>query len=254
MEKISISKYYENINYNDAKQLKTFNDRLKYYIKDNFNKILLSIIVSQLLVIATFINMFRYDDSNVVISNAIFIYITSSIAHFINMYIIFTIMRYIYHYNGNIPNTNFKIYYIFNIRFKTYLNRLKEDNYNNEIEFYKKNYDLLFFKKENGEFKIKHLVDFIKNDQYTLDNNELLINNDYHLINNDNLEKYVSKHNEELTVFKQNIEEYYLSGLTIQPYIEHVQFEIDYKSHDEDIKRCEQLQHFKENLKIRKED
>lgn len=254
MEKINISKYYEDIIYTNVKQLKTFNDRLKYYIKDNFDKILLSIIVSQLLVIATFINMFRYDDSNVTISNAIFIYITSSIMHFVSMYFSFVIIRYILNFNCNIPNNDFKIYYIFNIRFKAYLNRLKEYNYNDEIEFYKKNYDLLFFKKENGEFKIKHLVDFIKNNQYTLNNNELLINNNYHLVNSDNLEKYVSKHNEELTVFKQNIDEYYLSGLTIQPYVERVQFEIDYKSHDEDIKRCEQLQHFKENLKIKKED
>lgn len=253
MEKISISKYYENINYNDAKQLKTFNDRLKYYIKDNFNKILLSIIVSQLLVIATFINMFRYDDSNVVISNAIFIYITSSIIHFASMYFLFVIIRYILNFNCNIPNNNFKIYYIFNIRFKTYLNHLREYDYNDEIEFYKKNYDLLFFKKENDKFKIKHLVDFIKNNQYTLDKNILLIDNDYHLVNNDNLEKYVSKHNEELTVFKQNIEEYYLNGLIIQPYIERVQFEIDYKSHDEELELKNRLDHFKKNLNIKKE-
>lgn len=253
MERINVSKYYDDINYNNVKQLKTFNDRLKYYMKDNISKIILSIVVSQLLIIATFINMFR-DDLNFELNNAIFFYIISSIAHFINVYFIFTIIIYILNHIDNIPNNNFKIYYILNIRFKAYINRLKEDNYSDEIEFYKKNYDLLFFKKENGEFKIKHLVDFIKNNQYTLDKNILLINNDYHLVSNDNLEKYVSKHNEELTVFKQNIEEYYLSGLTIQPYVERVQFEIDYKSHDEDIKRHKQLQHFKENLKIKKEN
>lgn len=247
MENVRIYQYK---NHNKSKEVEDLNsvlDRLIYYIIDNLDFLFMILVYSQIMSIG--VSIFEFDFN---IFNALILYFESSIVFYIAFFIALHLIDIISPFKRVLSNT-FKLRYIFKIGLKKYINKLINKEVEQEQSFYKRRYDLLFFKKENDEIKVKHLVDFIDNNEFTLKGNKLTINDDYHLVNDDNIKKYISSHQDEIDIFKQSINQYYLDGLKIQPYIEQAQFLVDYNGHDEELALKNRLDHFKKNLNIKKE-
>lgn len=246
-ENVRIYRYKNSHKYKEVEELQTFQDRLIYYFIDNFEFLFDILVYSQL--ISIIYSIFGCDFN---IFNALILYFESSIASYIAFFIGFHFIDFISPFK-KVFSHKFKLRYVFKIGLKKYIKKLVNKELEQEQSFYKRRYDLLFFKKENDEIKVKHLVDFIDNNEFTLKGNKLTINDDYHLVNDDNIKKYISSHQDEIDIFKQSINQYYLDGLKIQLYIEQAQFLVDYNGHDEELALKNRLDHFKQNLNIKKE-
>lgn len=250
MENVRIYRYKNSYKYNEIEELQTFRDRLVYYFIDNFDFLFEIVVFSQIFNITY--SIFVIDFTGFNIFNILGFYILDSIALYIAFFIIFSCVEFVAQSNLRSSYT-FKFYHVFKIGLKKYIKKMRDKEFEQEQSFYERRYDLLFFKKENDEIKVKHLIDFIDNNEFTLKGNKLIINDDYHLVNDDNIKKYISSHQDEIDIFKQSINQYYLDGLKIQPYIEKAQFLVDYNGHDEELALKNRLDHFKQNLNIKKE-
>lgn len=245
MEKIKIKDFKNDEQFEEVKNLNTFKDRLNYYWKYFLNNNLIIFVFSSILLIFAMINVI-----NETKETNFFIIVFSSLVGLFIYYNLFYYIDALFRWGDK---RKFKRRYIFNIGFNKYINKLEvEENLIKNL-FLKSNYNLLFFKKENNEFKVKHLIDFIKNDQYNIKNGYILIDNGYQLVNDKNL-KECGLNEDEIKIFKENINHYYLSSDKIESYIEQIQIEKESKNSTERLEKFNNLEQFRKNLRITKEE
>lgn len=245
MEKIKIKDFKNDEQFEEVKNLNTFKNRLNYYWKYFLNNNLIIFVFSIILLIFAMINAINKAQE----TNFFIIAFSSLVGLFIyynSFYYIAALFRW-----GD--KRKFKRRYIFNIGFNKYINKLEVEENLIKNKFLKSNYNLLFFKKENNEFKVKHLIDFIKNDQYEIKNGCIIIDSGYQLVNDENLKEY-GLNEDEIKIFEENINYYYLSSDKIESYIEQIEIEKESKNSTERLERFNSLEQFRKNLKIKKEE